>query len=89
MAPQVTSFAVKFLGCKVSQADAMLARDALLAAGHTEVPEAEAELHVINTCCITGEAEAKSRQSVRRSLATAGQVFVAGCATNLNAAQFG
>ncbi len=88
MAPQVTSFAVKFLGCKVSQADAMLARDALLAAGHTEVPEAEAELHVINTCCITGEAEAKSRQSVRRSLATAGQVFVAGCATNLNAAQF-
>ena len=89
MAPQVTSFAVKFLGCKVSQADAMLARDALLAAGHTEVPEPEAELHVINTCCITGEAEAKSRQSVRRSLGTAGQVFVAGCATNLNAAQFG
>jgi threonylcarbamoyladenosine tRNA methylthiotransferase MtaB len=88
VAPQVTSFAVKFLGCKVSQADAMLARDALLAAGHTEVPEAEADLHVINTCCITNEAEAKSRQSVRRSLGTAGQVFVAGCATNLNAAQF-
>jgi len=89
VAPQVTSFAVKFLGCKVSQADAMLARDALLAAGHTEAPEAEAELHVINTCCITGEAEAKSRQSVRRSLTTAGQVFVAGCASNLNATQFG
>ena len=89
MAPQVTSFAVKFLGCKVSQADAMLARDALLAAGHTEASEAEAELHVINTCCITREAEAKSRQSVRRSLGSADQVFVAGCATNLNAAQFG
>ena len=59
----VTSFAVKFLGCKVSQADAMLARHALLAAGHEEVPEDEAELHVINTCCITCEAEAKSRQS--------------------------
>ena len=67
----MSSFAVKFLGCKVSQADAMLARQALLAAGHVEVPEAEAELHVINTCCITGEAEAKSRQSVRRSLQTA------------------
>jgi threonylcarbamoyladenosine tRNA methylthiotransferase MtaB len=89
VAPQVTSFAVKFLGCKVSQADAMLARDALLAAGHTEASEAEAELHVINTCCITREAEAKSRQSVRRSLESADQVFVAGCATNLNAAQFG
>jgi threonylcarbamoyladenosine tRNA methylthiotransferase MtaB len=85
----VASFAVKFLGCKVSQADAMLARRALLAAGHIEAPESDAELHVINTCCITGEAEAKSRQSVRRSLGSAQQVFVAGCAANLNAGQFG
>jgi threonylcarbamoyladenosine tRNA methylthiotransferase MtaB len=85
----VASFAVKFLGCKVSQADAMLARRALLAAGHTEAPESDAQLHVINTCCITGEAEAKSRQSVRRSLRSAQQVFVGGCAVNLNAAQFG
>ena len=81
-------FAVKFLGCKVSQADAMLARRRLLAAGHEEVPEADAELHVINTCCITGEAEAKSRQSVRRSLQNARQVFVGGCAVNLRSEQF-
>jgi threonylcarbamoyladenosine tRNA methylthiotransferase MtaB len=81
-------FAVKFLGCKVSQADVMLARRRLLAAGHEEVPEAEADLHVINTCCITGEAEAKSRQSVRRSLKTAREVFVGGCAVNLRSAQF-
>jgi threonylcarbamoyladenosine tRNA methylthiotransferase MtaB len=84
----VTTFAVKFLGCKVSQADAMLARQRLLAAGHTEAPEADADLHVINTCCITGEAEGKSRHSVRRSLKTASQVYVGGCAVNLNAAQF-
>ncbi len=84
----MTSFAVKFLGCKVSQADAMLARSALLAAGHTEVEEAEAELHVVNTCCITAEAEAKSRQSVRRSLRSAGEVYVAGCAVNLDRGQF-
>lgn len=84
----VTTFAVKFLGCKVSQADAMQARGALLAAGHTETSEAEAALHVINTCCITSEAEAKSRQSVRRSLGTGAEVYVAGCAANLNAAQF-
>jgi threonylcarbamoyladenosine tRNA methylthiotransferase MtaB len=81
-------FAVKFLGCKVSQADAMLARRLLLEAGHEEVSEADAELHVINTCCITGEAEAKSRQSVRRSLKTARQVFVGGCAVNLRSSQF-
>ena len=58
--PQMATFAVKFLGCKVSQADVMLARGALLQAGHTEAPEDEAELHVINTCCITSEAEAKA-----------------------------
>jgi threonylcarbamoyladenosine tRNA methylthiotransferase MtaB len=81
-------FAVKFLGCKVSHADAMLARRHLLEAGHEEAPEQEAELHVINTCCITGEAEAKSRQSVRRSLKTARTVYVGGCAANLRATQF-
>jgi threonylcarbamoyladenosine tRNA methylthiotransferase MtaB len=82
-------FAVKFLGCKVSHADAMLARRALLAAGHEETPEQDAALHVVNTCCITAEAEAKSRQSVRRSLkAGAREVYVSGCAANLNADQF-
>jgi threonylcarbamoyladenosine tRNA methylthiotransferase MtaB len=84
----MATFAVKFLGCKVSQADAMSARQALLAGGHTEAPDAEAELHVINTCCITAEAESKSRHSVRRSLKTAAQVYVGGCAVNLNAGQF-
>jgi threonylcarbamoyladenosine tRNA methylthiotransferase MtaB len=84
----MTTFAVKFLGCKVSQADAMLARRALLAAGYVEASEKEAELHVINTCCITREAESKSRYSVRRSLRTARQVYVSGCAVNLNAGQF-
>ncbi|HUB35224.1 MAG TPA: tRNA (N(6)-L-threonylcarbamoyladenosine(37)-C(2))-methylthiotransferase MtaB [Solirubrobacteraceae bacterium] len=81
-------FAVKFLGCKVSQADVMLARRALLAAGHEEVSQEEAELHVVNTCCITREAEAKSRQAVRRSLQSARRVFVGGCAVNRDARQF-
>ncbi len=86
----MTTFSVKFLGCKVSQADVMLARKRMLEAGHTEVPEEDAEIHVINTCCITGEAEAKSRQATRRSLkeAEGRRVFVSGCAANLNRAQF-
>ncbi len=66
----------------------MLARRRLLEAGHEEAPEEEAELHVINTCCITGEAEAKSRRSVRRSLKTAREVYVGGCAVNLRSEQF-
>ena len=43
---------------------------------------------MINTCCITREAEAKSRQSVRRSLTTAREVYVSGCAANLDPGQF-
>ena len=84
----MTTFAVKFLGCKVSQADAMAARRALLEAGHQEVPEDQASLHVINTCCITSEAESKSRQSARRSLRQAQEVYVSGCAVNLDPSQF-
>jgi threonylcarbamoyladenosine tRNA methylthiotransferase MtaB len=84
----MTKFAVKFLGCKVSQADAMAARASLLEAGHAEVAEADAGLHVINTCCITSEAEAKSRQAVRRSLNGGSAVYVAGCAVNLSAERF-
>jgi threonylcarbamoyladenosine tRNA methylthiotransferase MtaB len=82
-------FAVKFLGCKVSQADAMLARRALLDEGHVEVAEDLADVHVINTCCITTAAEAKSRQSVRRSLkGNVREVYVSGCAVNLSARSF-
>jgi threonylcarbamoyladenosine tRNA methylthiotransferase MtaB len=82
-------FAVRFLGCKVSQADAMLARQALLDSGHVEVDDEVADLHVINTCCITSTAEAKSRQSVRRSLKLGPrEVYVSGCAVNLSADPF-
>jgi threonylcarbamoyladenosine tRNA methylthiotransferase MtaB len=66
----------------------MLARSRLLEAGHEEVPEEQAELHVVNTCCITREAESKSRQSVRRSARDGRRVVVTGCAANLNAVQF-
>ncbi len=86
----MTTFSVKFLGCKVSHSDMMLARSHMLEAGHTEVAEDEAEIHVVNTCCITREAEAKSRQATRQSLkkTDGGRVFVTGCAANLNIAQF-
>ncbi|MGO9974133.1 MAG: MiaB/RimO family radical SAM methylthiotransferase [Solirubrobacteraceae bacterium] len=84
----MSTFAVKFLGCKVSQADAMSARTALLAGGHAETRPEDAELHFVNTCAITGEAEAKSRQAVRRSLGQAREVYVAGCACNLDTGAF-
>ncbi len=41
-------FAVRFLGCKVSLADAALIRDALIDAGHVEAPQEAAEVQVVN-----------------------------------------
>jgi threonylcarbamoyladenosine tRNA methylthiotransferase MtaB len=85
----MAGFAVRFLGCKVSQADVTLIRDALLDAGHSEVAPDRAEVHVVNTCALTLEAERKSRQQVNRASRRADLTFVTGCAVNLNAEQFG
>lgn len=79
---------MRFLGCKVSQADAALIRDALRDAGHVETVPEVAEVHVVNTCALTVEAERKSRRQANRA-ARSGRVFVSGCAVNLNGAQFG
>ncbi len=84
----MATFSVRFLGCKVSQADATLIRDALLDAGHVETTAQAAQIHIVNTCALTVEAERKSRQQVNRARRRATQTFVTGCAANLNATQF-
>ncbi len=84
----MAQFSVRFLGCKVSQADAMLIRDALRDAGHVETTPERADVHVVNTCALTVEAERKSRQQVNRAARVATRTFVTGCAANLNRDQF-
>jgi threonylcarbamoyladenosine tRNA methylthiotransferase MtaB len=81
----MTAFTTRFLGCKVSFADAQAIRERLLADGHTEV-DGGAEIAVVNTCCVTHEAVSKSRQAVSRAARTARQVYVTGCAANLEGA---
>jgi threonylcarbamoyladenosine tRNA methylthiotransferase MtaB len=79
----MSTFAVEFLGCKVSRADAQAVRERLAADGHDEVDAARARVRVVNTCCVTAEAVAKSRKAVRRAARTAERVVVTGCAANL------
>lgn len=81
-------FSVDFLGCKVSQADALLIRDALRDAGHQEAAHDAADIRVVNTCALTVGAEKKSRKQVNRAARTA-RTFVTGCAANLDPRQFG
>ena len=77
----MTTFSVKFLGCKVSHTDAQLVRERLLADGHTE--SAVGEVAVVNTCCVTHEAVRKSRHAVARAARAHKRVYVSGCGANL------
>jgi threonylcarbamoyladenosine tRNA methylthiotransferase MtaB len=78
----VATFTVRFLGCKVSQTDAHQVRERLLADGHVETTD-EADVAVVNTCCVTHEAVSKSRQAVSRAARSHGRVYVTGCGANL------
>ena len=77
----MTTFSVQFLGCKVSHVDAHEVREALLADGHVE--SESAEIAVVNTCCVTNEAVAKSRKAAARAARTHRRVYVTGCGANL------
>ncbi len=83
----MAGFSVRFLGCKVSYADAQAIRERLLADGHSEL-EHGAEVAVVNTCCVTHEAVRKSRHAAARAARTHARVYVTGCGANLDADGF-
>jgi threonylcarbamoyladenosine tRNA methylthiotransferase MtaB len=82
----VTTFSVRFLGCKVSHVDAHAIRERLLRDGHVEADDAE--VAVVNTCCVTNEAVAKSRKEAARAARTHRRVYVTGCGANLETDAF-
>lgn len=84
----MASFTVDFLGCKVSHADAQEIRERLVADGHVEAGD-DAEVVVLSTCCVTGEAAHKSRKAARRAARRARRVYAVGCAANLESALAG
>ena len=85
----MTRVATAFVGCKVSQADGEQALAELAAAGLRPVRAREAaDVLVVHTCCVTAEAERKSRRLVRRVAGDGKRVIVAGCAAALRPEQF-
>ncbi len=78
----MTTFAVRFLGCKVSHVDAHAVRERLFADGHEERDDG-ADVAVVNTCCVTNGAVAKSRKEAARAARTHRRVYVTGCGANL------
>jgi threonylcarbamoyladenosine tRNA methylthiotransferase MtaB len=55
------------LGCKVNQYETQYVRQALLKSGYVDaLDDQPADLCVVNTCTVTAEGDAKSRQVIRR-----------------------
>lgn len=74
-------FALKTLGCKVNQAESESLASSLVGAGAVFGTADEADVVIVNTCTVTGEATAKARKAIRHSLAGGCSpiVVVTGC----------
>jgi len=83
----LATFSIRFLGCKVSHVDAHEVRERLLVDGHVERGD-DADVAIVNTCCVTHEAVSKSRKEATRAARTHRRVYVTGCGANLAANAF-
>lgn len=75
-------FSVVNLGCKVNRVESDSYEAALAAAGWQHGRPEEADVIIVNTCTVTGEAEKKTRKAVRAALRANPQarVLATGCA---------
>ena len=73
--------AFKTMGCRLNRVETDSVALALERRGCEIVPEQEADAIIVNTCAVTGEAEAKCRKSVRHALSLPQRpyVFATGC----------
>lgn len=61
------TFRTVTLGCKVNQYETQYLRDGLATIGYRDAPDGEsADLCLVNTCTVTAEGDAKSRQTIRQ-----------------------
>lgn len=73
------------LGCRVNRVETDVVASELLRAGCVVADELKADAVVINTCAVTGEAEAKTRKAVRHAAGLPGRplVVATGCVATL------
>ncbi|NOT56030.1 MAG: tRNA (N(6)-L-threonylcarbamoyladenosine(37)-C(2))-methylthiotransferase MtaB [Deltaproteobacteria bacterium] len=79
--------AMTTLGCKVNQYDTATIEDRLKAEGHECVPFAEmADVYIVNSCTVTNQADAESRQLARRAKRQnpSARVIMTGCYAQVN-----
>jgi threonylcarbamoyladenosine tRNA methylthiotransferase MtaB len=96
------TFLIKTLGCKANQYDSQVLREQLLGAGlrHFSHPEGheedkkcwedgEADVCIVNTCTVTAQSDAKSRQCIRalKRRHPNARIVVTGCYAEMNPAE--
>lgn len=83
-------FSIVNLGCKVNRVESDAVAAQLLERGDEACEPAAADLIVVNTCTVTGEAEKKTRKAVRQALRAndTARVIVTGCAAALKPEAF-
>ncbi len=75
------------LGCKLNQVETEAVAAMFAAAGYEISDDNDVDLFFVNTCAVTGKAEAKSRKLLRRlAELRPGQVIAAGCFAQAKAA---
>ena len=76
------TFSINTLGCKVNQYETQQIRELLIQHGLSQVESAaKSDLIIVNTCCVTHTASAKSRQYIHKAqnLNPYAFIVVAGC----------
>ncbi len=74
------TFSINTLGCKVNQYESQQVRELLERLGLTQIHTSEKpDMVVINTCCVTSTASAKSRQCIRRAGRLNPQAVIVAC----------
>lgn len=78
------------VGCRLNQAEIEGYARRLRAAGHTIVAQPDnADLYILNSCTVTGEAASDSRQKVRQAAHVGAEVIITGCWSSLDPAAAG
>ncbi|MDD3726597.1 MAG: MiaB/RimO family radical SAM methylthiotransferase [Candidatus Ratteibacteria bacterium] len=76
---------IKTYGCKANQYDSQLLYENFILEGYEITPFGEAEVVVVNTCCVTGKAEKEARSFISKVAAEGKDVWVTGCAVKRDA----
>ncbi|MHC4264518.1 MAG: tRNA (N(6)-L-threonylcarbamoyladenosine(37)-C(2))-methylthiotransferase MtaB [Planctomycetota bacterium] len=88
----MNSFTITTVGCKVNQYESQQIRELLNGSGLTQVSLKERpDLVIINSCCVTHSASAKSRQYIQRAqkLNPQALIVICGCLATISVSELG